>query len=80
MRKHLINKEIKYQRFQMKMKMLIVTKPKFSNGKSRKKNKDNNSTAAMNLFQIIKLNAYYAIILQKNIKISMIIGEIIIKH
>ena len=64
----------------MKMKMLIVTKPKFFNGKSRKKNKDNNSTVAMNLFQIIKFNAYYAIIHQKNIKISMIIGEIIIKH
>ena len=44
--------------------MLIVTKPKFFNGKKRKKNKDNNLTAAMNLFQIINFNAYYAILMR----------------
>ena len=48
----------------MKMKMLIVTKPKFFNGKKRKKNKDNNLTAAMNLFQIINFNANYAILMR----------------
>ena len=64
----------------IKMKMLIVTKPKFFNGKKRKKNKDNNLTAAMNLFQIINFNAYYAILHQKTIQPSIIIGEIIIKH
>ena len=62
------------------MKILILKKKKFSNGKFRKINKNNNLTKAMNLYQIINFNVYYAILHQKTINSVIIIGEIIIKN
>ena len=62
------------------MKILILKKKKFSNGKFRKINKNNNLTKAMNLYQIINFNANYAILPQKTNHRVIIIGEIIIKN
>jgi len=62
------------------MKILIMKKKKFSNGKFKKINKNNNLTKAMNLYQIINFNVYYAILHQKTINSVIIIGEIIIKN
>ena len=62
------------------MIILILKKKKFSNGKFRKINKNNNLTKAMNLYQIINFNANYAILPQKTNHRVIIIGEIIIKN
>ena len=62
------------------MIILILKKKKFSNGKWRRINKNNNLTKAMNLYQIINFNANYAILPQKTNHRVIIIGEIIIKN
>ena len=62
------------------MKILIMKRKKFSNGKFKKIYKNNNLTKAMNLYQIINFNVYYAILHQKTINSVIIIGEIIIKN
>ena len=62
------------------IKMLNMKKKKLCNGKWKRINKNNNLTKAMNLFQIINFNVYYAILHQKTINSVIIIGEIIIKN
>jgi hypothetical protein len=57
-----------------------MKKKKLCNGKWKRINKNNNLTKAMNLYQIINFNVYYAILHQKTINSVIIIGEIIIKN